>query len=109
MPDEHSFILVQITARNEAEAQHLAKILLEQKKAACINIVPKVSALYHWHDKIESGTESLILVKTRRKLLDDIVKLVKAHHSYQLPEIIAIPLYGGSGEYLAWLENETRS
>ncbi|MCL2706778.1 MAG: divalent-cation tolerance protein CutA [Dehalococcoidia bacterium] len=109
MPDATEFVLVQITAKDEVEAQQLAELLLRQRKAACVNIVPMVSTIYHWHSKIESGTESLMLVKTRRALLDDLIKIIKAHHSYQLPEIIATPLLGGSNEYLSWLENETGS
>ena len=108
MPDKTEFVLIQITASDKAEAQHLAELLLEQKKAACVNIIPKINTFYRWHGKIEKGTESLMLVKTRRTLLSDIIKLVKAHHSYQLPEIVATLLHSGSEDYLSWLEDETK-
>jgi len=101
-----TFIAVHITTRDEAEARKLAVMLLEQRKAACVNIVPGVSTLYRWQGKIESGTESLMIVKTKSSLLGDIIALVKAHHSYQVPEVIALPIEGGSPEYLAWLEGE---
>ena len=106
MAKKEGFIAVHITTRDEAEARKLAGMLLEQKKAACVNIVPKISTLYRWQGKIESGSESLMIVKTKRSLLHDIIALVKASHSYEVPEIIALPIDGGSPEYLAWLEDE---
>jgi len=109
MSCEYNFILVQITTTNETEAQHLAKMLLKQRKAACINIIPQINTFYRWNNKIEGRTECLMLVKTQRTLLNNIVKLVKAHHSYRIPEIIATPLHGGSEEYLAWLLSETQA
>jgi len=106
MTGTDSLITVHITTKDEAEARKLAGLLLEQKRAACVNIIPKVSTLYRWQGKIESGTESLMIVKTKKSLLGDIVALVQAHHSYQVPEVIALPIEGGSPEYLAWLEGE---
>ena len=107
MAENDGFIAVHITTKDELEARKLAGLLLEQKKAACVSIVPMVSTLYRWQGKIECGTESLMIVKTRVSLLDDIITLIKQNHSYQVPEIIAFPLSGGSPEYLAWLETET--
>ncbi|MCL2679407.1 MAG: divalent-cation tolerance protein CutA [Dehalococcoidia bacterium] len=101
------FIIVYITAGDEAEARKLAGILLENKKAACVNIIPKVASLYRWQGRIEDNTESLLIIKTRAALLDDIATLVKASHSYETPEIIAVPVIGGSPDYLAWLDKET--
>jgi len=106
MAEKEGFIAVHITTRDEAEARKLAGLLLAQKKAACVNIVPREDTLYRWQGKIESGTESLMIVKTRRSLLHDIIALVKANHSYQVPEVIALPIDGGSPDYLAWLEEE---
>lgn len=106
MAKKDGFIAVHITTENEAEARKLAGLLLAQKKAACVNIVPRVDTLYRWQGKIESGSESLMIVKTRKSLLHDIIALVKANHSYQVPEVIALPIEGGSPDYLAWLEEE---
>jgi len=106
MAEKEGFMAVHITTKDEDEARKLAGLLLAQKKAACVNIVPRVDTLYRWQGKIESGTESLMIVKTRRSLLHDIIALVKANHSYQVPEIIALPIDGGSPDYLAWLEEE---
>jgi periplasmic divalent cation tolerance protein len=106
MTAPNAFIIVQITAKDEAEARALAQMMLERKKAACVNIIPRVSTLYRWQGKIESGTESLMIIKTRAALLDDIIALVKTNHSYEVPEVIATPLAGGSPGYLAWLGDE---
>jgi periplasmic divalent cation tolerance protein len=106
METNDALVIVQITTKDEAEARKLAVLLLEQKRAACINIIPVVSTLYRWQGKIENGTESLMIVKTKISLLRDIISLVKANHSYQVPEVIAMPIHGGNPEYLAWLEDE---
>jgi periplasmic divalent cation tolerance protein len=103
---QDDFVIVHITTKDEAEAHKLATMLLEKKKAACVNVVPEINTLYRWEGKIETGTESLMIVKTSRSLLSDIITLVKASHSYKVPEIIAFPVTGGSPEYLAWLEDE---
>ena len=108
MAKEDGFIVVQITTRDEAEARKLANLLLEKKKAVCVNIVPKVSTLYRWQGKIESGTESLMIIKTKNSHLGDIIALVKENHSYEVLEVIAMPVTGGSPDYLAWLEEELR-
>jgi periplasmic divalent cation tolerance protein len=106
MAKNDALIAVHITTKDEIEARKLAGLLLEQKRAACVNIVPRISTLYRWQGKIECGTESLMIVKTKSSLLHDIIALVKVNHSYQVPEIIALSIEGGSPDYLAWLEDE---
>ena len=98
-------IIVLITAGSEEEAHKIAKLVVNQKKAACVNIVPRVDSLFRWKGKIDSAHESLLLVKTRASLLSEIVSLVKQAHSYDVPEIIALPIVGGSEEYLKWLDS----
>jgi len=92
-----------ITVGSEHEAHQIAELLVNEKKAACVNIVPRVESLFRWKGKIESARESLLLVKTRASLLPEIIDLVKQVHSYEVPEIIALPIVGGSREYLRWL------
>ena len=99
-------IVVFITTADEEEAALISRVLLKQRKAACVNIIAGVSSLFWWQDKIESTPESLLLVKTRAALLDEIVKLVKEIHSNDVPEIIALPIVGGSRDYLEWIDNE---
>lgn len=97
-------IIVLITAGSEEEAGKIARLLVREKKAACVNIVPRVDSLFRWKGKIDSARESLLLVKARASLLSEIISLVKEIHSYEVPEIIALPIIGGSEEYLKWLD-----
>jgi len=101
-------IIVLITAGSEEEAHKIAKLLVNEKKAACVNIVPGVDSLFHWKGKIDSARESLLLVKTRASLLSEIISLIKEIHSYEVPEIIALPIIDGSDEYLKWLDSACR-
>ena len=98
-------IIVLITAGSEEEAHKIAKLLINEKKAACVNIVPGVDSIFRWKGKIDSAREKLLLVKTRVSLLPEIINLVKQVHSYEVPEIIALPIVGGSKEYLKWLDS----
>lgn len=99
---ESEYVVVLITCTEE-EAGDLARTLVAAKKAACVNIVPKVRSTYWWHDKIEAEDESLLVVKTRASLLDDLIGLVRQSHSYGVPEIIALPIVGGNQDYLGWI------
>jgi periplasmic divalent cation tolerance protein len=97
-------IVVLITTSNEEEARKIAEMLVNGKKAACVNIVPGVDSIFWWEDKLDSARESLLLVKTRASLFPEIVELVKSMHSYEVPEIIALPIIAGSEDYLKWLD-----
>jgi periplasmic divalent cation tolerance protein len=101
-------LVVLITTSSQEEARKIADVLVGQKKAACVNIVPDVDSLFRWKGKVESARESLLLVKTSAALLSDVVRLVKEIHSYELPEIIALPISGGSEKYLRWLHAATQ-
>jgi len=101
-------IVVLITAGSEKEARKIAKLLIKEKNAACVNIVPEVDSLFRWKGKIDSARESLLLVKTRASLFPEIIRLVKEIHSYEVPEIIGLPIIGGSEEYLKWLDSACR-
>ena len=99
-------VVVFITTDTGREAQKIAEILLHQKKAACVNIVPKVDSRFWWQGKIDSAQESLLIVKTKAALLDEVVNLVKEIHSYEVPEVIALPIIGGNPDYLRWIDEE---
>jgi len=101
-------IIVLITAGNEEEAHKIAELLVNEKKAACVNILPGVDSLFWWEDKIDSARESLLLVKTKASLFPEVVELVKRTHSYEVPEIIALPIIAGSEDYLKWLDTACR-
>jgi periplasmic divalent cation tolerance protein len=97
-------IVVLITTSSEEEAREIAELLVNEKKAACVNIVPRVDSLFWWKDKLDSARESLLLAKTKASLFPEIISLVKEIHSYEVPEIIALPIIAGSEDYLKWLD-----
>ena len=99
-------VVIFITTDTNREAQEIAEILLHQKKAACVNIVPKVDSRFWWEGNIDSAQESLLIVKTKASLLDKVINLVKETHSYAVPEVIALPIIGGNPDYLRWIDEE---
>ena len=101
------YIVVFITVDSPETTQKITDKLLTERKAACVNIVPKVESHYWWQGKIESANELLLIVKTRAALLDELIVLVKQNHSYTVPEIIALPIIGGNEDYLKWADRET--
>jgi len=101
-------IIVLITAGSEEEAHKIAESVVNEKKAACVNIVPGVDSLFWWEGKLDSARESLLLVKTKASLFPEIVEMVKRMHRYEVPEIIALPIIGGSEDYLKWLDSACR-
>ncbi len=105
--EENTNVVVFITSAAE-EAPGIADMLLTRRKAACVNIVPGVTSHFWWQDKLDSTQESLLIVKTRASLLDEVVSLVKEIHSYDVPEIIALPIVGGNRDYLEWINRETK-
>ena len=106
--EEFADIVVFITTANAEEAQRIADVLLNERKAACVNIVPGVSSFFWWQGKVDSAQESLLIVKTKALVLNQIVNLVTEHHSYDVPEIIALPIIGGNRDYLEWLGKEVK-
>jgi len=103
---ESSDIVILITTSGEEEAHRIAGLLLNQRKAACVNIVPRVDSLFWWQGKPDSAWESLLIVKTKASLLPEIVSLVKQTHSYEVPEIIGLSIIGGNEDYLKWIDSE---
>jgi len=106
--EEFAYTVLFITTANTEEAQRISSMLLNQKKAACVNIVPKVSSLFWWQDKLDSAQESLLIVKTKTSLINEVVTLVREIHSYDIPEIIALPIVGGNQDYLDWIGKEVK-
>ena len=101
-------IVIFITTSSEPEAHKIADLLLTKRKAACVNVVPKVDSSFWWQGKLDSARESLLVIKTKASLLSEVVDLVKAAHSYEVPEIIALPIIGGNEDYLKWIDGEVR-
>lgn len=101
-------IIVLITASSKDEAAKIAKTLVDEHVAACVNIVPDIRSLFFWEGKTQDERETLLVCKSRQPLLDKLISRVKSLHSYAVPEIIALPIIGGSGDYLAWLKETTK-
>jgi periplasmic divalent cation tolerance protein len=99
-----NYIIVLVTVSSGEEAKRISDILLGRKVIACVNIVQDVTSLYWWKGKLEQSKELLLLMKSRGELLDEIVQLVKENHSYEVPEIVAVPIVGGNADYLRWIE-----
>ena len=102
--EKSAYIVLFITTDDAREAQQISKVLLEQRKAACVNIISNVASVFLWEGKPDSARENLLIVKTKASLLPEVINLVKKVHSYDVPEIIALPIVGGNQEYLDWIE-----
>ena len=100
---ENSYIIVLVTASSKQEAENIAQRLLEQKLIACANILGPVSSHFHWGGKVAQAEEFLVLMKSRSDLFEKISEAVRKLHSYEVPEILALPVVAGSEAYLAWL------
>lgn len=103
-----SHILVQTTLPDEGTARALARSLVESKLAACVTIGAPVESLYHWRGAIENAREIPLTAKTRADRYAEVAAAIVAGHPYELPEIVAVPLCGGSAAYLAWIDEHTR-
>ena len=96
-------IVVLVTAKDAAQAEIISRRLLEKKLTACVNIVPGVRSLFWWEKKIDEAPETLLVIKSKGSLFEKIVTAVKAVHSYDVPEIIALPVVAGNDDYLKWV------
>lgn len=101
--DTTDFIVVFVTCSSQEEAERLALSLVEEKLAACVNVTP-VSSFFRWEGKTCEETERLLIIKSRGSLFEILEKRVRELHSYDVPEIIALPIVAGSKGYLDWIE-----
>jgi|SRR5580692_5606660 periplasmic divalent cation tolerance protein len=103
MPDDtHHYSMMFSTTSDRPEAERIAGLLVEQGLAACVQLMP-IDSVYMWKGKIEKTGEILLLIKTRSDCVDKAMLTIKAAHSYEVPEIIAVPIEAGLPEYLAWI------
>ena len=100
----NNYIIIIVTANSKQEAQKITQHLLNKKLIACANIISPVTSLFHWSGKTEHAEEHLILMKSRQDLFEKIAETVKTLHSYEIPEILALPILAGSKAYLSWLD-----
>ncbi len=99
------FIQIFTTVARKSEAEKIAKILLDKKIAACVQISSSVTSLFFWENKIEKSKEYVVGIKTGKNLYKEVEKVIQENHSYELPEIISIEISGGSKKYFDWMKN----
>ena len=109
MAENKKYILVVVTAQDISQARKIARGLLEEKLIACANIMDGVQSLFWWQGKIDEASEVVVVLKTRQDLFAEVVSRVKFLHSYDTPEIIALPIVDGSPDYLKWIDSSVRS
>ncbi|XP_027901907.1 protein CutA 1, chloroplastic isoform X2 [Vigna unguiculata] len=101
-------IVVYVTVPNKEAGKKLAESIVTEKLAACVNRVPGIESVYQWEGKIQTDSEELLIIKTRQSLLEALTEHVKAHHEYDVPEVISLPITGGNLKYLEWIKESTR-
>ena len=103
------YLVVMITTKDKSEAQTIAEALLKEKLVACANIMESVQSHFWWQGKIDQSQETMLILKTKESLFENIVATVKSLHSYDVPEIIAFPIVKGNWEYLQWIKDSVQS
>jgi periplasmic divalent cation tolerance protein len=99
-------IVVLSTCGSIMEAETIARRLVEKKLAACVNVLPGVRSIYHWKGAVEDSAEFMLVIKSSRALFNELRAELEKAHSYEVPELIAMPIVDGSEQYLAWMERE---
>jgi len=103
MSTNANFIIVLVTTANKAEAEKISQALLKEKLIACANIVNPVTSFFHWSGKVDKCEECLVVMKSRMDLFAELAECVKGLHSYEVPEILVLPIVEGSKAYLGWM------
>jgi len=103
LAEASSFRLVLTTVSSEEEGRHLARALVERRLAACVNVVPNLTSVYHWQGVVEEAAEVLLLIKTTEERLSALEAALGELHSYEVPELLVLAPESGSQAYLAWL------
>jgi periplasmic divalent cation tolerance protein len=102
-------IVILSTCGSSDEAERLARKLVDQRLAACVNVISPVRSFYRWKGAVEDASEWLLVIKTSRALFDRLRSELEFSHSYEVPEILALPVVEGSANYLSWMDGELRS
>ncbi len=107
LEENSTAVIIFITCKDTGEARKIAAALVEQHLIACGNITTEVQSIFHWQGKVEDESEVLLIAKSRREHMSEIIRRVSSLHSYETPEIIALPIVAGSKDYLDWISKET--
>lgn len=102
-----NYIIILCNTNSKDSAETIATYLIKENLAACVNIIPKITSIYKWHNKIETDEEFLMLIKTKKELFNDVKDKINILHPYEVPEIISINISDGNKEYLNWIQSNT--
>jgi periplasmic divalent cation tolerance protein len=102
------YLIIFCTVPDVNIAKKISRVLVEEKLAACCNIVSGLNSIYSWENKIQDETELLLIIKSRQDLFSELEQQVKKLHPYSVPEIIALPIYDGNIEYLKWMDENVK-
>lgn len=102
-----SFVQVITTTSTREEAQQIAQVLVARRLAACVQVLGPIESVYRWQGKVQASQEWYCTAKTRQTLFEEVAQAIQQEHSYDVPEIIALPIAAGSQSYLRWLAEQT--
>jgi periplasmic divalent cation tolerance protein len=105
-PETTSYCVVQTTLASQAQAEALARLIVEARLAACVQLQP-IRSFYRWQNEVREESEFLLQIKTRQACYPALEAFIRAHHSYETPEIVHLPITAGSADYLQWLQAES--
>ena len=102
------FYFAYITVGSLEEARHIGRILINEQLVACINIIEQMESMFMWEGEFQNEKELVVVAKTKAELVNDLIKQVKAVHTYDCPCIVTLPVHSGNQDFLNWIANETR-
>jgi Uncharacterized protein involved in tolerance to divalent cations len=102
-----SAVVVLVTASSNEEAEQIGKTVVDLRLAACSNVVKGIQSIFWWDNQVNVESECLLIMKTTSDRFSELETVIRQHHSYSVPEIIALPIIAGSAPYLEWIQNET--
>lgn len=102
-----NYVVIMVTASGQEEGVKIARTLVEEKIVACVNLVDGVRSVFRWKGKVEEESECLLIIKTRGQQVPAVIQRVKALHSYDVPEVIVLPILDGNPSYLQWIDEVT--
>jgi periplasmic divalent cation tolerance protein len=105
--EDVGYVVIMVTTPGPEPAKEIAMALVEAEAVACVSIIDKITSIFRWKGKVEQETECLLIIKTRAERVEEVIQKVKSLHSYDVPEIIALPIVDGNPSYLKWIDEVT--
>jgi len=99
---------IYVTTKDKNSAKKIGRVLVEERLAACVNIVDNMESIYWWDSKIQEDKEAILIVKTKASLVKELINRIKSLHSYSCPCIVVLPIAGGNEDFLSWIDKETK-